>query len=83
MPPKTAMSKQMQGKICVITGGAGSIGAAAAKLLIHEGAKVMLVDLSETAPPLKSAAKRVSKISLGTRRTLPNPNKSRAAFQAL
>jgi NAD(P)-dependent dehydrogenase (short-subunit alcohol dehydrogenase family) len=43
------MPKQMQGKICVITGGAGSIGAAAAKLLIHEGAKVMLVDLSEAA----------------------------------
>jgi NAD(P)-dependent dehydrogenase (short-subunit alcohol dehydrogenase family) len=43
------MPKQMQGKICVITGGAGSIGAAAAKLLIQEGAKVMLVDLSEAA----------------------------------
>jgi len=48
------MSKQMQGKICVITGGAGSIGAAASKLLLHEGAKVMLVDLSEVA--LKKAA---------------------------
>jgi NAD(P)-dependent dehydrogenase (short-subunit alcohol dehydrogenase family) len=41
------MSKQMPGKVCVITGGAGSIGAAAAKVLLGEGAKVMLVDLSE------------------------------------
>ena len=38
------MSKQMQDKVCVITGGAGSIGLASAKLLLAEGAKVMLID---------------------------------------
>jgi NAD(P)-dependent dehydrogenase (short-subunit alcohol dehydrogenase family) len=43
------MAKQMQGKVCVVTGGAGSIGAAAAKLLLDEGAKLMLVDLSDAA----------------------------------
>jgi NAD(P)-dependent dehydrogenase (short-subunit alcohol dehydrogenase family) len=43
------MSKQMQNKVCVVTGGAGSIGAASAKLLRDEGAKVMLTDLSEAA----------------------------------
>src|SRR5580692_2425706 len=43
------MSKQMQGKVCVITGGAGSIGLASAKLLHAEGAKVMLVDLNDDA----------------------------------
>lgn len=48
------MPNQMQGKVCVITGGAGSIGAAAAKLLLQEGAKVMLTDLSEAA--LKNVA---------------------------
>ncbi len=43
------MPNQMQGKVCVITGGAGSIGAASAKLLLQEEAKVMLTDLDETA----------------------------------
>jgi len=56
------MSKQMQGKVCVITGGAGSIGLAAAKLLIAEGAKVMLVDLREAA--LKQAAAAIGGDSL-------------------
>ena len=43
------MPKQMENKICLITGGAGSIGMAAARLLVAEGAKVMLVDLAEAA----------------------------------
>ncbi len=34
----------MQDKVCVITGGAGSIGIASAKLMAGEGAKIMLVD---------------------------------------
>lgn len=34
----------MDGKCCIITGGAGSLGLASAKLLLREGAKVMLVD---------------------------------------
>jgi NAD(P)-dependent dehydrogenase (short-subunit alcohol dehydrogenase family) len=53
------MSQQMQGKVCLITGGAGSIGAATALLLADEGAKVMLVDLHEAT--LKSAAIHISK----------------------
>jgi NAD(P)-dependent dehydrogenase (short-subunit alcohol dehydrogenase family) len=57
------MSQQMQDKICVITGGAGSIGMAAAKLLLAEGAKVMLVDLSDTA--LAKAAAAIGEISGG------------------
>ncbi|HTO61348.1 MAG TPA: SDR family NAD(P)-dependent oxidoreductase [Bradyrhizobium sp.] len=48
------MSQQMQDKVCVITGGAGSIGLAAAKLLLAEGAKIMLVDRNE--PALEQAA---------------------------
>ena len=34
-------------KTCIITGGAGSLGLAAAKLFLAEGAKVMLVDLRD------------------------------------
>jgi NAD(P)-dependent dehydrogenase (short-subunit alcohol dehydrogenase family) len=45
------MAGQMQDKVCLITGGAGSIGAASAKLLRDEGAKVMLVDLDKAALP--------------------------------
>jgi NAD(P)-dependent dehydrogenase (short-subunit alcohol dehydrogenase family) len=51
------MLKQMQNKVCVITGGAGSIGAASARLLHDEGAKVMLLDLSE--PALKKIAAEI------------------------
>lgn len=34
----------MEGKVCVVTGGAGSVGLESARLLLQEGAKVMLVD---------------------------------------
>jgi len=37
----------MNGKICIITGGAGSIGRASAALLLKEGARVMLVGHNE------------------------------------
>ena len=36
----------MKDKCCIITGGAGSLGLASAKLLLDEGAKLMLVDRS-------------------------------------
>ena len=35
----------LQDKTCLITGGAGSIGLASAKLFQDEGARVMVVDL--------------------------------------
>ena len=36
--------KQLDGKVCVVTGGAGSLGLASARRFLAEGARVMLVD---------------------------------------
>jgi NAD(P)-dependent dehydrogenase (short-subunit alcohol dehydrogenase family) len=36
----------LEGKACVVTGGAGSIGRATARLMLEEGAKLVLSDLS-------------------------------------
>jgi len=37
----------LDNKVCVVTGGAGSVGLASAKAFAREGAKVMIVDLDE------------------------------------
>lgn len=39
----------LEGKTCIVTGGAGSLGLAAAGLFVAEGASVMLVDLDREA----------------------------------
>ncbi len=37
--------KKLEGKTCVVTGGAGSLGCAVARLFLTEGARVLLVDV--------------------------------------
>ncbi len=48
---------RLEGKVAVITGGAGGIGKAAGKLFVAEGADVLLVDVDEVA--LKSACDEI------------------------
>ena len=40
----------LDNKVCVITGGAGSVGLASAQAFLREGAKVMIVDLQGRRP---------------------------------
>jgi NAD(P)-dependent dehydrogenase (short-subunit alcohol dehydrogenase family) len=49
--------KRLDDKVCLITGGGGSIGLATARLFLDEGAKVMLVDLVQA--DLARAAERL------------------------
>ena len=53
----------LQDKVCVITGGAGSLGLASAKLFLAEGAKVMLVDLHDA--DLQRAARELGRAKEG------------------
>jgi len=55
----------LDGKVCVITGGAGSVGLASARLFVREGARVMLVDLREA--DLARAAAEIGGGAVATR----------------
>jgi len=56
----------MNGKICIITGGAGSIGLASASLLLQEGARVMLVGRNEENLACAAKTLKASADFLGT-----------------
>ena len=52
----------LEGKVCIVTGGAGSIGLASARLFLREGAKVMLVDLDQ--PSLEAAVRSLDSVDV-------------------
>jgi NAD(P)-dependent dehydrogenase (short-subunit alcohol dehydrogenase family) len=56
----------MAGKVCVVTGGAGSLGVASARLLLQEGAKVMLVGPNEENLARAAKTLNASRDLLGT-----------------
>lgn len=66
---KVKMSQRMNEKICIVTGGAGGIGAATSELLLSEGANVAIVDRDHDAVEMtadmlmnKFDAKRILKV---------------------
>ncbi|WP_127902337.1 SDR family NAD(P)-dependent oxidoreductase [Solirhodobacter olei] len=51
------MAGSLNGRVCIITGGAGSLGAVTARLFLEEGARVLLVDRAQEA--LEAAAREL------------------------
>jgi NAD(P)-dependent dehydrogenase (short-subunit alcohol dehydrogenase family) len=56
----------LDGKVCIITGGAGSVGLASASLFLREGAKVMLVDNNQESLTLAAEVLKSSSDAVGT-----------------
>ena len=64
------MSKKLEGKIAVITGGTEGIGLATAKLFVKEGAYVFITGRRQKE--LDEAVKAIGSKFLECRETLPN-----------
>ncbi|MDS1138448.1 bifunctional aldolase/short-chain dehydrogenase [Nitratireductor indicus] len=70
--------KPLSGQVTVVTGGAGAIGAATAKLFASQGAHVVVLDLDEEKA--KAVAKAAGNASIGVGTDVTDPASVRAAF---
>lgn len=70
--------KPLSGQVMLITGGAGAIGAATAKLFASQGAHVVVIDLD--AEKAMAAAKAAGNGSIGVGADVTKPADVRAAF---
>jgi len=75
-----AKPKPLTGQIVLVTGGAGAIGAATAKLFAANGAHVIVADLD--GEKAKQAAKAAGNGSIGVACDVTDPASVRAAFDA-
>jgi NAD(P)-dependent dehydrogenase (short-subunit alcohol dehydrogenase family) len=76
-----AKPKALTGNVVVVTGGAGAIGAAIAKLFAGEGAHVAVLDLD--ADRASDVAKRAGNESVGIACDVTDRNAVAAAFEAI
>jgi rhamnose utilization protein RhaD (predicted bifunctional aldolase and dehydrogenase)/NAD(P)-dependent dehydrogenase (short-subunit alcohol dehydrogenase family) len=70
--------KALAGQIAVVTGGAGTIGLAAARAMGNAGAEVALLDIDATAA--RAAAKKLGGTALGIECDVTDPMAVRLAF---
>jgi rhamnose utilization protein RhaD (predicted bifunctional aldolase and dehydrogenase)/NAD(P)-dependent dehydrogenase (short-subunit alcohol dehydrogenase family) len=70
--------KPLTGQVMLVTGGAGAIGAATAKLFAANGAHVVVVDLD--GGKAAEAAKKAGNYSIGVGADITDPAQVRAAF---
>ena len=73
-----AAEKALAGQIAVVTGGAGTIGFATARAMVHAGAEVALLDIDGKAA--EAAAKKLGGTALGLACDVTAPASVRAAF---
>jgi rhamnose utilization protein RhaD (predicted bifunctional aldolase and dehydrogenase)/NAD(P)-dependent dehydrogenase (short-subunit alcohol dehydrogenase family) len=78
---KSAKPKILTGQVMSVTGGAGAIGRATAKLFAANGAHVAILDLDKGAA--EAAAKQAGNDSIGLACDVTNRDSVRAAFDAV